>query len=354
MMVMMPLEAAGHGRRTDLPLDIREHIRSDELDAVTRIPPRKSLDQDIPALLHQMGTRGGPLSALMVDIDDFKKFNDSYGHDVGDMVLLHVAGLIRSAVVFRGEAYRYGGEEITVLLPNASPEEALCTAERICRTVRKTPLEVPESVIDAACDEDGGDIGRLFAAEDGPEYATGNRESSEDGEDDDSDEDVEEDYTERTRPLGVTISIGVSGFPMVAGDELLVTADHALLQAKRNGKDQAVAYSREKSLGWKPNYSPIDVKFPGTIAIREGSFILLTHWFSHRNDPRDLEARGIVDPGQKTRDLRGGPTPPGGLVTSEIRGKVKDVERRQNATFFTLLVEDEVMELILAGLGLTS
>lgn len=334
----------------DLPLDISEHIRSDELDPVTRIPPRKSLDQDIPELLHQMGSRGGPLSALMVDIDDFKKFNDTYGHDVGDMVLQHVAGLIRNAVVFRGEAYRYGGEEITVLLPNASPEEALCTAERICHTVRKTPLEVPESVIggdSGGGDDAGSEVERLLAAEDGAEYA----DADGDGEDTPKEED---DLSRRTRPLSVTISVGVSGFPMVAGDELVVTADHALLQAKRNGKDQAVAYSREKGLGWKPKYSPIDVKFPGTIAIREGSFVLLTHWFSHRSDPRDLEARGIVDPGQKTRDLVGGPTPPGGLVTSEIRGKVEDVERRENATFFTLMVEDEVMELILAGLGLTS
>ncbi len=307
-------------------LDIREHIRGGEMDPVTRIPPRKCMDEDLPALLHGMGSAGMPLSALMVDIDNFKKFNDNWGHEVGDMVLLHVAQRIRSVVSYRGEAYRYGGEEITVLLPNTSPEEAICTAERICRSVRMSKVEVPESLLPPTNGEEDRQAG--------------------------GDGDAGDDGGEPTIALGVTISLGVSGFPMVGGDELLVTADHALLQAKRNGKDQAWLYSREKGEDWRPNVYDIDVKFPGNTAIREGSFILLTRWFSHRNDPRDLEARGISDPGQKTRDLVDGPMPPGGMITSEIRGKVKDVERRQKATYFTLEVEEEVLELVLSGLGI--
>ena len=327
----------------DSQLELKEHIRTDELDPVTSLPPRRSLDEDLPALLHAMGVAGMPLSALMVDIDNFKKFNDNWGHEIGDMVLLHVASLIRGVVSYRGEAYRYGGEEITVLLPNFSPEEAICTAERVCRAVRRSSVKVPKALlppVEAAGSprtaeelaSESDELQRLGKAVDG-------------GEGEDSGEG-------QSLSLGVTISLGVSGFPMVGGDELLVTADHALLQAKRNGKDQAWLYSREKGADWRPNVYDIDVKFPGNTAIREGSFILLTHWFSHRNDPRDLEARGISDPGQKTRDIVDGPMPSVGMITSEIRGKVKDVERRQSATYFTLEVEEEVLELILSGLGI--
>jgi diguanylate cyclase (GGDEF)-like protein len=112
-----------------------------ELDAVTGIPPRKALDSSLPLLLRIMGQEDLPLSVIMIDIDHFKVFNDKWGHDTGDRVLRHVSGIIREAVKYRGEAYRYGGEEITLLLPNTSSDEAGRTAERIRRSIYDSPLE---------------------------------------------------------------------------------------------------------------------------------------------------------------------------------------------------------------------
>ncbi len=71
------------------------------------------------------------LAVLMFDIDYFKKFNDTYGHECGDYVLIEVANIIRKSLRESDTASRYGGEEFTVLLPNTTTEEAILVAERI-------------------------------------------------------------------------------------------------------------------------------------------------------------------------------------------------------------------------------
>lgn len=72
-----------------------------------------------------------PLSVLMFDIDFFKKFNDTYGHECGDYVLIQVATIIKSALREEDLASRYGGEEFTVLLDNTGKDQAVAVAERI-------------------------------------------------------------------------------------------------------------------------------------------------------------------------------------------------------------------------------
>src|ERR1700733_2835932 len=67
----------------------------------------------------------------MVDVDKFKQFNDTHGHPVGDQVLIAVATTIAKRVQGKGKAYRYGGEEIAILLPNYSKVEASALAETI-------------------------------------------------------------------------------------------------------------------------------------------------------------------------------------------------------------------------------
>lgn len=71
------------------------------------------------------------ISVLMFDIDFFKKFNDTYGHECGDYVLINVASIIKKSLRDTDVASRYGGEEFTVLLPNTKTEEAILVAERI-------------------------------------------------------------------------------------------------------------------------------------------------------------------------------------------------------------------------------
>ena len=269
-----------------------------ELDAVTRIPPRKALDSSLPLLLRIMGEENLPLSAIMIDIDHFKIFNDKWGHDTGDRVLRHVSGIIREAVRYRGEAYRYGGEEITVLLPNSTSEEAFQTAERIRHSIYDLPLK------------------RQL------------------GEEDDS----------AAVPLFVTISLGVSSFPTVAGSELLVAADQALFDAKKEGRNRVVVYNSGKKD--ESSLVVLDVRFPAASSISEGSYIILTRWFRQRGELTEIEAREISDPGRNRREIAEGPVPPGGPVTAEIRGRVTSVERRGDSTFFSFEVEAEVLDLM--------
>ncbi len=83
-----------------------------------------------------------PLSLLMIDVDYFKRFNDTYGHPAGDECLRRVAQAVASNVRRAGEvAARYGGEEFAVLLPHAEAAEVRRLAERICELVRQ--LGVP-------------------------------------------------------------------------------------------------------------------------------------------------------------------------------------------------------------------
>jgi diguanylate cyclase (GGDEF)-like protein len=76
----------------------------------------------------------------MIDIDHFKRFNDEFGHDAGDMVMQHVAGMMMTAVEGIGEAFRFGGEEFTILLTNAGEENAEAVAEKLRTQIRAAPL----------------------------------------------------------------------------------------------------------------------------------------------------------------------------------------------------------------------
>lgn len=94
---------------------IRETYRLAFYDELTSMPGRRALVEDMAKL-------GRKYSLAMIDIDHFKKFNDTYGHDTGDEVLKMVASKL-SAVGGGGKAYRYGGEEFTVLFPSKEVDE---------------------------------------------------------------------------------------------------------------------------------------------------------------------------------------------------------------------------------------
>ena len=86
--------------------------------------------------------KDGTVSLLLLDIDDFKRFNDTYGHQCGDMVLRQLAGILKNSVRHIDILARYGGEEFAVILPNAKVEEAALVGERICEAVRSTPFSL--------------------------------------------------------------------------------------------------------------------------------------------------------------------------------------------------------------------
>ena len=100
------------------------------LDALLQIPTRAMLTPDLERLAGESNAEQ-PLSLLLIDLDKFKQVNDLHGHEAGDEVLQGVAAAIRTLTEKRGQSYRYGGDEIVVLLPNHSRQEADSLAERI-------------------------------------------------------------------------------------------------------------------------------------------------------------------------------------------------------------------------------
>lgn len=96
----------------------------------------KSLEKEITRL----NRYDGDLSILFLDIDDFKKLNDKYGHTIGDIVLKEFANLLKSSLRDVDIAARYGGEEFVIMLPNTNKDGALSTARRLQEMLRTTPL----------------------------------------------------------------------------------------------------------------------------------------------------------------------------------------------------------------------
>ena len=77
---------------------------------------------------------------MLADIDHFKKVNDAHGHQAGDAVFRDVAARLESVALGKGRVYRYGGEEITIILRNHSVAEGLAVAERARRHIEKDPI----------------------------------------------------------------------------------------------------------------------------------------------------------------------------------------------------------------------
>ncbi|MGB0694697.1 MAG: GGDEF domain-containing protein [Rhodospirillaceae bacterium] len=173
--------------RTDL-----DKVRHDALtDGLTGIPNRKVFDTQMQELTRISTEDGTPLSLMMVDIDFFKKFNDNYGHQMGDQVLRVVARQIEDGVKGSDVAARYGGEEFAVILPQTRVRDAISVAEGIRRVVASRKISNKKT---------GEDLGT------------------------------------------VTLSIGVSEFRKGESiGQFIQRADEALYMAKREGRNRVVS-----------------------------------------------------------------------------------------------------------------
>lgn len=101
-------------------------------DALTGLSNRRQLESILTAEISRLGPSGAWLSVIMLDIDFFKLFNDTYGHPEGDRCISMVAAALTRAVhKVSGMTARYGGEEFACVLPEANPESALATAREI-------------------------------------------------------------------------------------------------------------------------------------------------------------------------------------------------------------------------------
>jgi len=113
-------------------------------DPLLGIFNRRYLHERLPQEAARSRRYGQPLSLVMADLDHFKKINDTYGHQAGDLVLQHAANLARSALRGSDWIARYGGEEFVIVLPETPLLGAYAVAERMRRLVCDTPLEFPE------------------------------------------------------------------------------------------------------------------------------------------------------------------------------------------------------------------
>jgi len=104
-------------------------------DILTGLPNRRALEEFFRKAQLAAMEQDDPLSALLIDIDHFKRFNDEFGHGVGDQVLRLMAKVLREAVRDIDLPARYGGEELIVILPSAGLATATAVAERIRRSV---------------------------------------------------------------------------------------------------------------------------------------------------------------------------------------------------------------------------
>ena len=105
--------------------------REAHTDSLTGIANRRSFDNRMKYALHEAAETKEPMSLLMVDIDHFKKFNDSFGHQLGDKVLQLVAKILKTSIKGRDTVARYGGEEFAVILPETKLGGAAALAEQI-------------------------------------------------------------------------------------------------------------------------------------------------------------------------------------------------------------------------------
>ncbi len=104
-------------------------------DAMTGLRNRRFLEEYAETLVNQCKRRGSAMTLMMLDLDYFKKVNDTYGHDVGDSILIDLAGIFLANVRESDLVVRYGGEEFLIILLDTDSESALAVAEKIRKAV---------------------------------------------------------------------------------------------------------------------------------------------------------------------------------------------------------------------------
>ncbi len=155
------------------------------LDALTNLNNRRQFEVRLKQEIAITKRQKNPLCAMMIDIDFFKKVNDTYGHASGDAVLRTVASIIKEHLRESDIPSRYGGEEFAVLLPYTHIEEAKIVGERLRKAVEETPIPIDK------------------------------------------------------KNINVTISMGLAEFNVnETGEELFKRADSALYEAKEGGRNR--------------------------------------------------------------------------------------------------------------------
>lgn len=115
------------------------------LDGLTGLYTKRHIKTQLTSIFHQAKRSMIPFSLLLIDIDHFKKVNDNHGHLTGDMVLQQVSNILKQNLRRSDSAYRYGGEELLVLLPETCIEAAILFGERIRQTIEDRDFETEQN-----------------------------------------------------------------------------------------------------------------------------------------------------------------------------------------------------------------
>lgn len=138
-------------------------------DALTGLLNRRYLEERLTEEIKRSNRHGYPMSFMMIDVDEFKSYNDSFGHPEGDKVLKIVGHVLRDTLRGADVAARYGGEEFSILLPQTTSEEAYTIAERIRVRIEETDFlnrKVTVSLGIASCSLELNSADDLIAAAD--------------------------------------------------------------------------------------------------------------------------------------------------------------------------------------------
>ncbi|MBF0506492.1 MAG: diguanylate cyclase [Nitrospirae bacterium] len=112
-------------------------FRQSILDPLTNLYNRRYMIATFERELHRMARKQGPLGVIMLDIDYFKQFNDTYGHEAGDILLQELSAFMRRSIREEDIACRYGGEEFVIILPESSLEASTHRAEQMRQEIKK-------------------------------------------------------------------------------------------------------------------------------------------------------------------------------------------------------------------------
>ena len=116
------------------------------IDELTCLPNRRQVIKQLQNEVIRAERYKTLLSISMIDIDNFKKINDSYGHTVGDQVLFQLANILQESVRDSDTVGRYGGEEFLVVLPNTHLKAAAEQAARLCKRIREAEVNIGEVI----------------------------------------------------------------------------------------------------------------------------------------------------------------------------------------------------------------
>jgi diguanylate cyclase (GGDEF)-like protein len=171
----LKLKAAAEDRLVMLNLELEQLSLTDSL---TGLPNRRSFDDVFPREARRSHRTGEPVSLVLIDIDHFKLFNDSYGHAEGDRTLKLVAEALQSTLRRPGDmVFRVGGEEFAAVLPGTNEAGAIATGEAMCRAIRALRREHAKSdtgfvtVSAGLTTVRGSDTGSAYAIADQALYA---------------------------------------------------------------------------------------------------------------------------------------------------------------------------------------